>query len=60
MRVDFVVDNEKEFIEREMDLFGMAASQYMTFSIHVISTGITYYYETEYNKDTDSWLVVTI
>lgn len=60
MKVEIVVDNEKDFVQAEQDLFAMTAGQYMIFSIHVTSTGITYFYETQYNKDVDAWLVVTI
>lgn len=60
MKVEIVVDNMEEFAQMESELFGMESTRYMFCSIHVVSTGITYYYETQYNAVTNSWLFVTI
>lgn len=59
MMVDIVVKNEDDFKKAEIDLFGKRFNDHMEFTIFVESTGDTWFYETQYMPQFETWLVVT-
>lgn len=60
MSVEIVVDNMRDFAQAEMYLFKLTFDRYVKFEIFIMSTGETYFYETQYQPEYGVWLIETI